>query len=192
MPHRTVLARQILPAIAAYLGLIAATLIADLVLHRLGLLRVGRYLGPVGTLLIVASFAYSLRKRKLVKAGSPKTLLQLHETLGWLGAWLVLVHAGIHVHALLPWLATVAMLVVVASGFVGKLLVRRAGEALAAGRQRLGGQAPADPALERRVLLDALTVDAMKRWRVVHMPLNAVFLVLTLVHVVAVLAMWRW
>jgi hypothetical protein len=192
MPLRSVLARQVLPAVGAYLGLIVLTVVADFVLHRLGLLWIGRYLGPVGTLLIVGSFAYSLKKRKLLKAGTPKGLLRLHETLGWLGALLVLVHAGIHVHAILPWVATVAMLVVVASGFVGKLLVRRASESLAHNRQALGQQAEPDAALERRVLLDALTVDAMKRWRVVHMPLNAVFVVLSLLHIVTVLAWWRW
>jgi hypothetical protein len=192
MPHRTVLARQVLPAVGAYLGLIAATVLVDLVLHRLGLLWVGRYLGPLGTLLIVLSFAYSLKKRKLITAGTPKGLLQLHETLGWTGALLVLVHAGIHVHAILPWLATVAMLVVVASGFVGKLLVRRATDALAQGRKALGSAPEPDPALERRQRLDALTVDAMKKWRVVHMPLNAAFVVLTLVHVATILAWWSW
>lgn len=192
MPLRSVLARQVLPAVGAYLALIVLTVVADLALHRLGLLWIGRHLGPVGTLLIVASFAYSLKKRKLLQAGTPKGLLQLHETLGWLGALLVLVHAGIHVHAILPWIATVAMLAVVASGFVGKLLVRRASESLAHGRQALGRQGERDTALERRVLLDALTVDAMKRWRVVHMPLNAVFLVLSVLHIVTVLAWWRW
>lgn len=192
MPHRSVLARQVLPAVGAYLGLIVATVLADFLLHRLGVLWVGRYLGPIGTLLIAVSFIYSLRKRKLIAAGSPKGLLQVHETLGWLGALLILVHAGIHVHALLPWLATVAMLLVVASGFVGKLLVRRASESLAQNRQALGRAAEPDAALERRVLLDALTVDTMKKWRVVHMPLNATFVVLSLVHVVTVLVWWQW
>lgn len=192
MPHRSVLARQVLPAVGAYLGLIVATVLADFLLHRLGVLWVGRYLGPIGTLLIAVSFIYSLRKRKLIAAGSPKGLLQVHETLGWLGALFILVHAGIHVHALLPWLATVAMLLVVASGFVGKLLVRRASESLAQNRQALGRAAEPDAALERRVLLDALTVDTMKKWRVVHMPLNATFVVLSLVHVVTVLVWWRW
>jgi hypothetical protein len=32
----------------------------------------------------------------------------------------------------------------------------------------------------------------MKRWRVVHMPLNAVFLVLAVVHVATALLWWRW
>lgn len=192
MPLRSVLVRQALPSLAAYLGLIATAIGVDVVLHRLGLLWIGRYLGPIGTVLIVLSFAYSLRKRKLLQVGTPKQLLQLHETLGWLGALLILVHAGIHLNAIIPWLAVVAMLVVVASGFVGKLLVRRATDALTRGRKALAGQASPAPALERRVLLDALAVDAMKQWRAAHMPINAVFLVLTLVHLVTVFAFWDW
>ena len=42
MPLRSALARQVLPAIGAYLGLIAATVLADYLLHRLGLLWIGR------------------------------------------------------------------------------------------------------------------------------------------------------
>jgi hypothetical protein len=38
---------------------------------------------------------------------------------------MVLIHAGIHFNALLPWLATVAMAVNVVSGMVGKLLLER-------------------------------------------------------------------
>ena len=37
----------------------------------------------------------------------------------------VLIHAGIHFNAILPWLATVAMGVNVISGMVGKLLLDR-------------------------------------------------------------------
>ncbi len=189
MPHRSVLARQVLPSVAAYVALVLAAVLADRLLHAAGLAGVGRVLGPVGTGLIIASFAYSLRKRKLLRLGSPKALLELHEVLGWVGALAILVHAGVHVHALIPWLAVGAMLVVVASGFVGKLLLRRAGDALRA-REEEGGR-ERDPAAERRRVLDAATVDVMKRWRAVHMPLNAAFVVLALVHVVAALMLWR-
>ena len=43
---------------------IAATIVLDYALHRAGLVWIGRYLGPVGTGLIVVSFVYSLRKRR--------------------------------------------------------------------------------------------------------------------------------
>src|SRR3989338_6254373 len=103
-------------------GLLAAvTLAGDYLLHRLDLVWVGRYLGIPGTLLIMAALIYSLRKRKYIKTGNPKKLLPLHEFGAWIGASLVLIHAGIHFNAILPWLATVAMGVNAVRGMVGKL-----------------------------------------------------------------------
>ena len=112
--------RHVLPFILM-LGLLAmATLAGDYVLHRLNLVWVGRYLGIPGTLLIVGSLVYSMRKRKYISTGDPKFLLKVHEFSAWLGSLLVLIHAGIHFNTLLPWLATVAMAVNVVSGLVGK------------------------------------------------------------------------
>ena len=102
------------------LGLLAAaTLAGDYVLHRLNLVWVGRYLGIPGTLLIIGSLYYSARKRKWVTKGNPKSLLAMHEFGTWLGSLMVLIHAGIHFNAILPWLATIAMGVNVISGMVG-------------------------------------------------------------------------
>ena len=41
-------------------------------------------------------------------------------------------------------------------------------------------------------VLDAATVDLMKKWRTVHMPLNAVFVVLALLHILAALWLKPW
>jgi hypothetical protein len=185
--HRSLLVRQVLPAIGLYLGLIAATIILDAGLHRAGLVWIGLYLGPVGTALIVLSFLYSLRKRKKISFGAPKKMLQLHETLSWVGALLVLVHAGVHVNALIPWSATAAMLVVVASGLTGSVLVKRATE-LVKSKQ---ATARVDE-VEDNTVLDAVTLDIMKKWRVVHMPLNGVFLVLFALHLISVTMFWHW
>ena len=181
--HRSLLVREVLPAALGYLGLIAATIVLDYALHRAGLVWIGRYLGPIGTGLIVLSFVYSLRKRKKIAFGQPKRLLELHETLSWTGALLVLVHAGIHVNAIIPWLAVVAMLVVVASGFTGSVLIKRATEALKARPAGAGG--------EDNTLLDAATMDLMKRWRQVHLPINAVFLALFAIHLAGIMLFWH-
>lgn len=183
--HRSLLIRQIAPALLGYLGLIAATILLDVVLHQTGLMRIGLYLGPAGTGLITISFLYSLRKRKKISFGAPRKLLVLHETLCWIGALLILVHAGIHVNAILPWLAVLAMLVVVASGFTGSLLVKRATETLKL-QQASGGTG------EDNTILDTMTLDLMKQWRRVHMPINAAFLVLFAVHLAAVLLFRHW
>jgi len=106
------------------LGLLAAaTLAGDYLLHRLNLVCVGRYMGIPGTLLIIGSLYYSARKRKWVSRGDPKSLLTMHEFGTWLGSLMVLIHAGVHFNAILPWLATVAMGVNVVSGMVGKMLL---------------------------------------------------------------------
>jgi cytochrome b561 len=157
----------------------------DFVLHQAGLSWIGGYLGPAGTLLIVLSFMYSLRKRKRITFGAPKRLLELHETLSWVGALLILVHAGIHVNAILPWLAVVAMLVVVASGFTGSVLLKRSTAAVKA-------QAQAGPLAEDNATLDGMTLDLMKRWRQVHMPINAVFAALFGIHLATILLLRHW
>lgn len=95
-----------------------ATLVGDYLLHRFNLVWVGRYLGIPGTLLIIGSLIYSLRKRKMITSGNMKSWLSMHEVGTWLGSLMVLLHAGIHFNAILPWLATVAMGVNVISGMV--------------------------------------------------------------------------
>jgi hypothetical protein len=180
------------PSLFWYALLIASALGLDHVLHRLGLYWVGRYLGVVGTALILLSLAYSLRKRKLIAAGSPKVLLDLHEYLSWAGALAVLTHAGVHYNAVLPWAAVVLMLVVVASGFVGKNLLHEARAGLKSRERGLKAEGLDDAEVEKRLLLDAAAVGAMQRWRSVHLPLTITFGTLALVHVVSILIFWRW
>lgn len=44
---------------------------------------------------------------------------------------LILVHAGIHIYAILPWLALIAMLINIISGMTGKFLLDRSRRFLA-------------------------------------------------------------
>lgn len=174
-------------------GLLAATTLAgDYLLHRLNLVWVGRYLGIPGTLLIIASFIYSARKRKYIRFGNPKALLAFHEFGAWLGSSFVLVHAGIHFNAILPWLATVAMAVNAVSGMVGKLLLDRSRRHVREQREhfQLRGLPRAD--LEQAMFWDAVTVDAMARWRKVHIPIFVVFSVLALGHIISIFLFWGW
>jgi hypothetical protein len=184
--------KQIVP-FALMLGLLAAaTLAGDYFLHQLNLVWVGRYLGIPGTLLIAGSLVYSMRKRKFITSGNPKFLLQFHEFTAWLGSLMVLVHAGIHFNALLPWLATVAMAVNVVSGMVGKLLLDRSRRHLQAQRTHLQSRGLSSPEVEQTVFWDAVTVDAMTRWRKVHIPIFIVFTVLALGHIVSIFLFWGW
>lgn len=184
--------KNLLPSLLLYLSLIAGTLLCDYLLHRAGLIAIGRYLGIAGTALIIASFAYSMKKRKMLSWGQPKRMLQSHEVLGWVGALMVLVHGGIHFNALIPWLALLAMLVVVASGLTGKFLLKDAKDRMKENAERLRSLGTPEEEIEQHLLSDSLLVDTMQQWRKVHMPLSMVFFGLASLHIVITLLFWRW
>jgi len=190
--ERSLWRQHILPFIAT-LGLLAlATLAGDYLLHRLDLVWVGRYLGIPGTILIIVSLVYSLRKRKYISRGNPKTLLNLHEIGTWLGSLMVLIHAGIHFNAILPWLATIAMGVNVISGMVGKLLLARSRTHLQGQREHFERRGLSPPEVEQALFWDAVTFDAMAKWRQVHIPIFVIFAVLALGHIISVFLFWGW
>jgi hypothetical protein len=175
------------------LGLLAvATLTGDYVLHRFNLVWVGRYLGILGTLLIIVSFVYSLRKRKVILAGHPKSFLVFHEITAWLGSLLILIHAGIHFNAILPWLAIVAMGVNVVSGLVGKFLLDRSRRHVQDKRKDFQLRGLSKLEVEQAVFWDAVMLDAMTKWRKVHIPIFIVFLSLALGHIVSIFLFWGW
>jgi hypothetical protein len=186
------ISREVLPFYMALLALAAATLLCDAALHLLNAVWVGRWLGIPGTLLILGSLFYSLRKRKLIRFGQPSKLLRLHEYMAWTGSLLVLVHAGIHFNAILGWLAVVAMLVNVASGLTGKFLLDRSRRRLEEARQHMRQRGLSAEQLAERTYWDSLTFDTVKQWRSVHFPITLAFAVLALAHIVAVFLFWSW
>ncbi|MEW7977183.1 MAG: hypothetical protein AB2814_07030 [Candidatus Sedimenticola endophacoides] len=190
--NRSLINREVIPFLALFGALILAAVAADYLLHQNGLVWIGRWLGIPGTLLILASFLYSLRKRKVIGFGTPRRLLGLHEGLTWIGALMVLIHAGVHVYAILPWLALAAMLVNVLSGMTGKFLLERSRRALAQRQQVYAEQGLAPQEVEQRLFWDATAFDLMKRWRVVHLPITLAFAVLGLTHILTILLFWQW
>jgi len=188
----SLLRKEILPFLLLFGALIASTIILDALLHYYDLAWIGRWLGIPGTLLILSSFLYSLRKRKLIGVGKPKTLLALHETLTWLGALLILVHAGVHIYAILPWLALAAMLVNVISGMTGKYLLDRSRRFLADKKTFYAEQGMSAAEIDKRLFWDATTFDLMKQWRAVHLPITLAFAVLGLTHILSILLFWQW
>jgi hypothetical protein len=186
------LRREVLPFLASFVALALAALAFDGLLHRFDLLWVGRWLGIPGSLLILGSTVYSLRKRKLIAWGHPARLLRWHELLAWLGSLLVLVHAGVHFNAILGWLAVWAMLINVGSGLTGKFLLDRSRRRLEEARRRLRERGLPDAELEERLYWDSLTFDVVRQWRKVHLPITLAFGVLATAHIVAILLFWGW
>lgn len=186
------ISREVLPFYLSLLALVAATLLCDAALHLLGAVWIGRWLGIPGTLLILGSLAYGLRKRKLIRSGNPVKLLRLHEAMAWAGSLLVLVHAGIHFNSILAWLAIVAMLINVASGLTGKFLLDRSRRRLNQARQHMQAQGLTRDQQTERSYWDSLTFDVVKQWRAVHFPITLAFAVLALAHIVAEFLFWSW
>ena len=186
------LRREVLPFMLAFAALAVLALLLDALLHVFNVVWIGRYLGIPGTLLILLSFVYSLRKRRLVGFSQPAVLLRWHQRMAWFGSLLVLVHAGIHFNVILGWLAVWAMLVDVGSGLTGKYLLDRSRRRLEQARQRMRQQGLSADELEERLYVDSLTFDVMKQWRSVHLPVTLVFAVLALAHIIAIFLFWGW
>jgi hypothetical protein len=175
-----------------FLSLIGGAVLVDYVLHLLGMAWVGRYCGIVGTLLLTLSFLYSLRKRKFIQIGSPARLLKSHEVLGWMGALVLLAHGGVHFYALIPWLALLTMLIVVASGLTGRFLLEEARTSLKGKAEDMRQEGRSEDEIEKMLLGHSLLVETMRNWRRVHMPLTMVFLAFSLLHISATALFWRW
>ena len=181
--------KEVVPFFLMFALLIVITIILDFVLHQFQLVWIGRYLGIPGTIFIFLSFFYSLRKRKVIHSGKPKLLLNLHIVFTWLGSLMILVHAGIHFNAILPWLALIALLVNVISGLTGKFLLNRSQQFVSSKKANLQQQGMC---VEKEIFWDAVTLDLMKKWRAVHFPITFVFSVLSLIHIISIFLFWEW
>jgi hypothetical protein len=183
---RSIFIKHALPFIQWYSLMVFMTIAIDYFLHKFQLVLNGSYLGFAGTSVILLSFIYSLKKRKILKWGSPKKLLNLHEYLSWLGSLILLVHAGIHFNAILPWLAILMLLITVASGLVGKYLLKKSNENLKHKRQFLIAEGMDKEAADKKLFMDSITVDLMKQWRTAHLPITLLLLIFSLIHIVTI------
>ena len=183
---------EVFPFLTRFAMLMGATILGDFILHRFGLVWVGRYMGIPGTLLIVLSLLYSLRKRKIIHTGSPRILLRVHEFFTWLGALMIFIHSGVHFNAILPWLATMAMAVNVVSGLVGQYLLERSRRHLASMRKQYQVDGMAKNEIEMALYWDSVTYDLMVKWRIVHFPISYAFAILAIGHIISVFLFWEW
>lgn len=176
-----------MPFIQWFALMILISIIIDYIFHRFQIISVGRYLGYFGTSVILVSFVYSFRKRKIIEYGSPKKLLLMHEYFAWSGSIMILVHAGIHFNAILPWLATMMLVVAVASGLVGKFLLKKSTESLKEKLQALVNTGISKEEAEKKLFLDSVTVDLMKKWRMVHLPITLLLVILVIMHIITII-----
>ena len=119
-------------------------------------------------------------------------LLRLHEWLAWIGATLVLVHAGIHFNSVLAWLAVAAMAVNIISGLTGKYLVQRSQRWLKQTKTDLRDEGLADNEIEQQLFWDSLAAGLVRKWRAIHLPISLAFAVLAAAHILAIFLFWGW
>ncbi len=189
---RSLIRKEVIPFLMMFSSLIVSTMIIDSLLHQFELVWIGRYLGIPGTILILLSFFYSMHKHKIIQFGKPKDMLILHETFTWIGALMILVHAGIHIYAILPWLALIAMLINVISGMTGKYLLARSRLFLAEKKTVYLQQGLSEEIVEKKLFWDATTFELMKKWRAVHLPISMAFAVLGITHILSIFLFWEW
>jgi hypothetical protein len=184
--------KEVMPFMTMFGLLIVTTVIVDVVLHQFKLVWVGRWLGIPGVILIVLSFLYSMRKRNLIQFGKPKSLLTLHEALTWTGALMILIHGGIHIYTLLPWIALFFMLINIISGMTGTYLLRRSRLFIANKKTLISDAKLSELEKNERLFWDATTFELMKKWRTIHLPITFSFVALAIAHVLSVFVFWEW
>ena len=87
---------------------------------------IGHGYGIWGSLFILLSYVYSIRKRwkPLKKIGSIPQWLEIHIFLGLMGPILIIFHSTFKINGLVA-IAFWAMMAIVASGFVGRFIIRQ-------------------------------------------------------------------
>ncbi len=188
---QSLIQKEVIPFLLLFVLLIASAILIDSLLHLFNLMWIGRWLGVLGTLFILLSLGYSMRKRKIIHVGKPKTLLRLHETFTLLGAMMILVHAGVHFYAILPWLALTAMMVSIISGMTGRYLLNRSQHFIIERKAELATQ-PITEEDEKELFWDSVAIESMKKWRTIHFPITFIFGVLSLTHILTILLYWEW
>lgn len=146
------------------------------------------FTGITGIVLIILSFAYSMRKRKwLITFGSPKYWLLLHEWLSIGGTFLIFVHTGTHFSALVPVITLICMFTAFISGLAGRYVYNDMRAALKEKRKGLENQGVAVGEIEQNLWSLAVTSSALSKWRALHRPIVLLLALMVLYHAVSAL-----
>jgi hypothetical protein len=127
---------------AVYVAIALAVALAWFVVRATGLqpaTRAGYWLGVAGGTMMLGLFAYPLRKRLrfMARWGAAKWWFAVHMVLGIAGPLLVLVHSTFRAGSLNAAVALYSMLIVAASGVVGRFLYLQLHRGLSGERETL-------------------------------------------------------
>jgi hypothetical protein len=168
--------------------LLFETILTPVTILSFGRTPQGQVTGWIGLAIILMVFGYPLRKRAHQNRLWPHRWLQIHMVAGVLGPLVVILHAGVlHMHALVPILAMVAMGIVALSGIIGQHVHYLAFRTLYKKRHELLEQGVSPEEVETR-LLDMTAREKMFRvWQMIHAPMTLMFMALVALHVIGAL-----
>ncbi|MBF0320892.1 MAG: hypothetical protein HQL01_13920 [Nitrospirae bacterium] len=176
---------------ALILTVSSVILIALIIEEILDLYEPGGYKltsGIAGTLMIILSFMYSARRRRIaIKTGSIKKWLLTHEWLSLIGSVIIFVHTGRHFHAALPVVALVLLFIALISGLTGKYVYDSARKEVNQKKAELRNAGFSEIEIEENLSILAVASETLLRWRDFHMPLVTALLVMVLYHIISVM-----
>lgn len=169
-------------------AVVVSAALIEVFLDNIGAEKHKHFIGNAGTLMVVMSFVYSMRKKRLLFAkGNMQAWLKLHEIFAVAGTVLILIHAGLHTHAAIPLITMTLMFIAFASGLVGRYVYEGGRAELKIMKDELQAKGLSDAEIEERL---TPFIDANKRflkWRAFHMPLVYALIMFTLFHIVSAL-----
>lgn len=147
----------------------------------------GHLVGWVALLATLAVVAYSWIKRVPRLRRLQPAAFTLHMVGGVLAPLMVLVHSGVHLHALAPLLAVFTMFAVSLSGVIGKTVHFFAVRRLREERKDLATVGLTKEEIDERLGVLAGATEAFRLWQFVHAPMTVIFLAALAAHVIGAL-----
>lgn len=172
---------------------VAGVLLVEAILTPITILSFGRttqgqVTGWIGLAVILLVFGYPIRKRTNQNHRWPHRWLQIHMMAGVVGPLIIILHAGVlHMHAVVPILAMVAMGIVALSGLIGQHVHYLAFRALYTKRHELMEQGVSPEEVETRLLGVAAREKMFRVWQMIHGPMTLLFMALVALHVIGAL-----
>lgn len=183
-----IIVRRVVILVVSIIGLICGALFLECLIDASGLASYKHMTGVGGSIMILASFSYSLRKRKIILTkGSLNGWRVLHEWLTITGAFLVFVHGGFNTHAFVPIAASIIMFITMASGLTGRYLYLQTHDYLLFKRAELRREGLSEKAANEELQSLITTHRIMKKWRSVHVPIVTSLVVISIFHIVSAL-----
>lgn len=158
----------------------------EILLDKLGIEGHKLFTGLIGVGLVTVSFAYSLRKRRLIP-GTPIFWLFFHEWLSIIGTFVVFIHTGTHLKAIVPIITLVLIFVTFVSGLVGRYVYQNARTNIRAQKASLKKEGLTDTEIDTRLWGLIVASEALSRWRYLHKPIVFLLVIMVVFHAASAL-----